>query len=320
MPRHRGRRQLPKGGQPRWSAAAPDANPNPERAPKPSSASAEAPPTGVNGIRTEPPAESGQAAVAPPNREARPPKRRQEQKAAHQEPTHSGAVRKEDPARAAALPRTPALDGSRENAAFSADRFDALPLDRYLQQQLGKMGLSTLTQVQRETIPLLLQGRDALVRSPTGSGKTLAYLVPLLQRLAEAEAENGKTPPGARPPDLWARGKPRGTHTRTGPSARRSPLRPSFPLTRLAPPGQARCERSSSCRPRTWRSRCSPRPHPAPHAPTVPCPPPLTTPHQAARNRPRPLAAAEACARTAGGAAGEAGRRPDAAARGGVHV
>ena len=63
--------------------------------------------------------------MAPPNREARPPKRRQEQKAAHQEPTHSGAVRKEDPARAAALPRTPALDGSRENAAFSADRFDA---------------------------------------------------------------------------------------------------------------------------------------------------------------------------------------------------
>ena len=99
-------------------------------------------------------------------------------------PAHSGAVRKEDPARAAALPRTPALDGSREtNAAFSADRFAALPLDKYLQQQLGKMGLSTLTQVQRETIPLLLQGRDALVRSPTGSGKTLAYAVPLVQRL-----------------------------------------------------------------------------------------------------------------------------------------
>ena len=180
MPRQRGRRQLPKGGRPETSAsaAAPNANPNPERTPKPS---AEAPPTFA---RTDPSEESGQAAAAaPPSREPRPPKRRQEQKEAHM-PAHSGAVRKEDPARAAALPRTPALDGSREtNAAFSADRFAALPLDKYLQQQLGKMGLSTLTQVQRETIPLLLQGRDALVRSPTGSGKTLAYAVPLVQRL-----------------------------------------------------------------------------------------------------------------------------------------
>ena len=183
MPRQRGRRQLPKGGRPQAnnaSAAAPDANPTPERTPKPSGASAEALPAGG---RTDPPEESGQAADAPAIREARPPKRRQEQKVAHHAPAHSGAVRKEDPARAAALPRTPALDGSRENAAFSADRFAALPLDKYLQQQLGKMGLSTLTQVQRETIPLLLQGRDALVRSPTGSGKTLAYAVPLVQRL-----------------------------------------------------------------------------------------------------------------------------------------
>ena len=189
MPRQRGRRQLPKGGRPHQanaaSAAAPDANPNPERTPKPSGASTEEAPPTVRRAEEDPPTEeSGQAAVAPARREAaRPPKRRQEQKVAHQEPAHGGAVRKEDPARAAALPRTPALDGSRENAAFSADRFAALPLDQYLQQQLGKMGLSTLTQVQRETIPLLLQGRDALVRSPTGSGKTLAYAVPLVQRL-----------------------------------------------------------------------------------------------------------------------------------------
>uniref|UniRef100_A0A8C5XAC3 ATP-dependent RNA helicase n=1 Tax=Malurus cyaneus samueli TaxID=2593467 RepID=A0A8C5XAC3_9PASS len=37
--------------------------------------------------------------------------------------------------------------------------------------------------VQKQTIPVLLQGRDALVRSQTGSGKTLAYGIPLVQSL-----------------------------------------------------------------------------------------------------------------------------------------
>ena len=205
---------------------------------------------------------------------------------------------------------------------FGRGSFEKLGVSQPLCESLAACGYTQPSTAQQTSFEVQAKGEDVVLAQPSGSGKTLAYLVPLLQRLAEAEAENGKTPPGARPARSWgkARGKPRGTHTRTGPCARRSPLRPSPPLTRLAPPGQARCERSSSCRPRTWRSRCSPRPHPAPLAPTVPCPPPLTTPHQAARNRPRPLAAAEACARTAGGAAGEAGRRPDAAARGGVHV
>ncbi|KAM3911348.1 ATP-dependent DNA helicase DDX31 [Leptodactylus fuscus] len=40
-----------------------------------------------------------------------------------------------------------------------------------------------MTSVQKMTIPALLSGRDAMVRSQTGSGKTLAYGVPLVQRL-----------------------------------------------------------------------------------------------------------------------------------------
>uniref|UniRef100_A0A3P9MHP0 ATP-dependent RNA helicase n=1 Tax=Oryzias latipes TaxID=8090 RepID=A0A3P9MHP0_ORYLA len=37
--------------------------------------------------------------------------------------------------------------------------------------------------VQKQTIPVLQSGRDALVRSQTGSGKTLSYAVPLVQSL-----------------------------------------------------------------------------------------------------------------------------------------
>ncbi|MGH9308318.1 MAG: DEAD/DEAH box helicase, partial [Vicinamibacterales bacterium] len=39
------------------------------------------------------------------------------------------------------------------------------------------------TPVQRETIPLLLEGRDLLAQAATGTGKTAAFALPMLQRL-----------------------------------------------------------------------------------------------------------------------------------------
>uniref|UniRef100_A0AAY4EMV5 ATP-dependent RNA helicase n=1 Tax=Denticeps clupeoides TaxID=299321 RepID=A0AAY4EMV5_9TELE len=41
--------------------------------------------------------------------------------------------------------------------------------------------------VQRQTIPVLMAGKDAVVRSQTGSGKTLAYGVPVVQSLQAAD-------------------------------------------------------------------------------------------------------------------------------------
>lgn len=49
------------------------------------------------------------------------------------------------------------------------------------------MNISTLTSVQKQTIPALLSGRDAMVRSQTGSGKTLSYAVPLVQSLQSVQ-------------------------------------------------------------------------------------------------------------------------------------
>jgi ATP-dependent RNA helicase DeaD len=48
------------------------------------------------------------------------------------------------------------------------------------------LGYEEPTPVQRETIPLLLEGRDLLGQAATGTGKTAAFALPLLQRLAEA--------------------------------------------------------------------------------------------------------------------------------------
>nr|XP_020650503.1 probable ATP-dependent RNA helicase DDX31 isoform X1 [Pogona vitticeps]XP_020650504.1 probable ATP-dependent RNA helicase DDX31 isoform X1 [Pogona vitticeps] len=71
---------------------------------------------------------------------------------------------------------------------FTSDSFDQLKLHPHLVSTITSvLKISNMTSVQKQTIPVLLEGRDALVRSQTGSGKTLAYGVPLVQSLQRAE-------------------------------------------------------------------------------------------------------------------------------------
>ncbi|MFN8423099.1 MAG: DEAD/DEAH box helicase [Anaerolineae bacterium] len=46
-----------------------------------------------------------------------------------------------------------------------------------------RTGWSSLTPVQAEAIPMLLEGRNVMVQARTGSGKTGAFLLPMLERL-----------------------------------------------------------------------------------------------------------------------------------------
>ncbi|XP_078737406.1 ATP-dependent DNA helicase DDX31 isoform X1 [Lampetra fluviatilis] len=76
----------------------------------------------------------------------------------------------------------------RKEAVFAGNAFSTLDLHPYLVSTLDKqMKLTQMTMVQTKAIPVLLQGRDALVKSQTGSGKTLAYAVPLVQALQAAQ-------------------------------------------------------------------------------------------------------------------------------------
>jgi ATP-dependent RNA helicase DeaD len=63
--------------------------------------------------------------------------------------------------------------------------FADLALRPELLEALGALGYEEPTPIQRETIPVLLAGRDLVGQAATGTGKTAAFALPLLQRLAE---------------------------------------------------------------------------------------------------------------------------------------
>lgn len=67
--------------------------------------------------------------------------------------------------------------------------FSTLGLNDDLLKAINAAGYEEPTPVQRETIPLFLQGRDLIVQAQTGTGKTAAFALPILQRL---ERDGGK--------------------------------------------------------------------------------------------------------------------------------
>jgi ATP-dependent RNA helicase RhlE len=66
--------------------------------------------------------------------------------------------------------------------------FDRLGLMPELLRAVAQQGYVEPTPVQREAIPLVLDGRDLLAAAQTGTGKTAAFVLPILQRLAQSAA------------------------------------------------------------------------------------------------------------------------------------
>ena len=60
--------------------------------------------------------------------------------------------------------------------------FEELSLNATFVDVLKRNGIISPTEVQQKAVPLLLSGKDVIVRSKTGSGKTLAFLMPALSR------------------------------------------------------------------------------------------------------------------------------------------
>jgi ATP-dependent RNA helicase DeaD len=72
--------------------------------------------------------------------------------------------------------------------------FSDLPLDPTILAAVAELGYDTPSPIQAEAIPSLLEGRDLLGQAATGTGKTAAFMLPMLQRLVDARAEQPHRP------------------------------------------------------------------------------------------------------------------------------
>src|SRR4051812_4168694 len=66
--------------------------------------------------------------------------------------------------------------------------FATLGLSPEIVTSITALGYEEPTPVQRETIPMMLSGRDLLAQAATGTGKTAAFALPMLQRISESDA------------------------------------------------------------------------------------------------------------------------------------
>lgn len=61
--------------------------------------------------------------------------------------------------------------------------FENLALSPSLVQVVRELGFDQPTPIQKQSIPLILQGNDVIAQSETGSGKTAAFSLPILEKL-----------------------------------------------------------------------------------------------------------------------------------------
>jgi len=66
---------------------------------------------------------------------------------------------------------------------MQSTRFDELDLSREMQKAVADMGFETLTPIQSESIPPILEGKDVIGQAQTGTGKTLAFGLPIIEML-----------------------------------------------------------------------------------------------------------------------------------------
>lgn len=68
-------------------------------------------------------------------------------------------------------------------------KFSELSLDPGLMEGIEASGYITLTPVQEQVMPAILEGRDLIASAQTGTGKTAAFLLPILSKLIEHRHE-----------------------------------------------------------------------------------------------------------------------------------
>ena len=62
-------------------------------------------------------------------------------------------------------------------------QYNAPMLIEPIRRALYDAGIREMTQIQNETIPVMLEGKEVIAKAPTGTGKTFAFGVPILQTI-----------------------------------------------------------------------------------------------------------------------------------------
>lgn len=74
-----------------------------------------------------------------------------------------------------------------DNDEKKTQNFHQMELDDRILKAIAKLGWFTPTLIQEKSIPLLLEGKDVLVRAKTGSGKTAAFAIPVIQKILNSK-------------------------------------------------------------------------------------------------------------------------------------
>lgn len=81
------------------------------------------------------------------------------------------------------------MNQTNENQENSITYFKDYPLENEIKRALSELGFKKPLEVQAKVIPMILAGRDLIVKSQTGSGKTAAFAIPLCQNI-DAELQS----------------------------------------------------------------------------------------------------------------------------------
>ncbi len=72
---------------------------------------------------------------------------------------------------------------NRERIFMEINTFEDLELSKEISRALEKLELTTPTSVQKQAIPVMMDGFNLIAKAPTGTGKTFAYGIPILEYL-----------------------------------------------------------------------------------------------------------------------------------------
>eukprot|EP01132_Coremiostelium_polycephalum_P006595 gene6595-8163_t len=85
-------------------------------------------------------------------------------------------------------------DGDGENSKKKKKKsggFQSMDLNKNLLKAILRKGFKVPTPIQRNSIPLILQGKDIVGAARTGSGKTAAFVIPMIQKLGQHSTKVG---------------------------------------------------------------------------------------------------------------------------------